>query len=902
MSIEVNNFPGARFYKSDLHLHTPASKCWKGEKNTQELEKIFAKLSSEHIEVVAITDHNSVENIEACKKLGKTKGIIIYPGTEVSTKEGHVLSIFGPNKNTEDIKNWLVRIGIKESEQGNAEVVAKDLEGKQLSIEKVFQSIEQEGGIAIAPHPNSRGTGFLEILKQKGKARMDAYNSPYLRGLELSSNNMPLLKLARGEISGYEKRYGCVVGSDAHSIEEIGQEYTYIKLGDFGIGALKQVFYDPDMRIRFKDEYPVKTHAWIEYLGVSQGFFDGTIFNFHPDMNSVVGGKAVGKSLLIELIKFALGIKSPLEKINQQSLDMMQARTCLGDGGTVIVYIQTSNGEEYRVQRTLSDLDCGPEVFYGDTETKVGYQVNKIFPCHIYSQNEVAQLGNNLPALLDWLDAFLDLNHEQTEIRRIRSEAKVLLKKLDEKHITALKIKPLEENKKELEEKKKLLDSKVKEPILQTFPQWQQEERQLRDMQTGLNKLVQDVIQPLEKINVEQYLPNKQEKTPNASTINKEREELLKLSTDFASAGEILKKAVQTKQKSLENYIAGWRGKYDKAKQEYTNVIQSAGVKNASALTSELDKCIQAIENTERELNNAKAARREETALEQTFFNTFIPAYIECFGKIFEKRLGKANQISGALEFFVKIGVQQMNDRTEFMNLVHDIARGSGLRKEQCDQIALKMTPVKLSEMIIAKNAKEFEQISGIAENKASVFIENVWSKSIDEEGLSHPSKIYQIMLTELKDTVTVELKVDEGVYKPMKDLSGGSKCTAILSVALVEGDYPLIVDQPEDALDNPFVFERIVKTVRKTKSNRQYIFATHNPNVAVASDADLIYCLKATASQGNIDKHGSIDNITTRDRVVANLEGGESAFRLRSQKYNIVIEDPNAIVIGMGK
>lgn len=665
---------------------------------------------------------------------------------------------------------------------------------------------------------------------------------------------------------------------------------------------LKQVFYDPDMRIRFKDEYPVKTHAWIECLGVSQGFFDGTLFNFHPDMNSIVGGKAVGKSLLIELIKFALGIKSPLEKINQQSLDMMQARTCLGDGGTVIVYIQTSNGEKYRVQRTLSDLDRGPEVFYGDTETKAGYQVNDIFPCHVYSQNEIAQLGNNLPALLDWLDAFLDLNPERTEIARIRLEAKGLLKKLDGKYITALKIEPLEKSIKELVEKKKLLDSKVKEPILQTFPQWQQEERQLREMQTGLNKLVQEVIQPLEEINVEEYLPNKQEKTPNASTINKEREELLKLSTDFASAGETLKKAVHTKQKSLENYIIGWRQKYDKAKQEYTNVIQSAGVKNASALTSELNKCIQAIEGTEKELNNAKVARREEIALEQTFLNTFIPAYTGCFGKIFEKRLGKANQISESLESFVKIGVQQMNDRTEFVNLVHDIAKGSGLRKEQCDQIALKMTPVKLGELIIAKNAKQFEQMSGIAENKAAIFIENAWSRSMDEEELARPSKIYQIMLTELKDTVTVELKVDEGTYKPMKDLSGGSKCTAILSVALVEGEYPLIVDQPEDALDNPFVFERIVKTVRKTKSNRQYIFATHNPNVAVASDADLIYCLKATASQGSIDKHGSIDDITTRDRVVANLEGGESAFRLRSQKYNIIIEDPNAIVIGMGK
>jgi len=153
-------------------------------------------------------------------------------------------------------------------------------------------------------------------------------------------------------------------------------------------------------------------------------------------------------------------------------------------------------------------------------------------------------------------------------------------------------------------------------------------------------------------------------------------------------------------------------------------------------------------------------------------------------------------------------------------------------------------------------------------------------------------------MFTELQDQVLVELKVADDAYKPMQELSVGSKCTAILSVALVEGSCPLIVDQPEDALDNPFVFEQIVKTVRRNKELRQFLFATHNPNVAVASDADLIYCLKATASHGGVDKHGSIDQVSTRDRVVTNLEGGRNAFALRTQKYDMVIDDPHGVVL----
>ena len=146
-------------------------------------------------------------------------------------------------------------------------------------------------------------------MKQKGTARQTVYNSPHLRGLEVGTDKDKILSFASGKVEGYEKKYGCIATSDAHRIEDIGKAFTYIKLGDFGIGALKQAFYDPAMRIRFPENYPFKSHAWIQRLEVSQGFFDGLKFDFHPDMNCLVGGKAVGKSLLIELVRFVLGIR-----------------------------------------------------------------------------------------------------------------------------------------------------------------------------------------------------------------------------------------------------------------------------------------------------------------------------------------------------------------------------------------------------------------------------------------------------------------------------------------------------------------------------------------------------------------------------------------------------------------
>lgn len=339
MTTTQGNFPGARFYKADFHIHTPASKCWQGSRDKVELQRIFERLRQKGIDIVAITDHNSVENIDQAKELGVEFQICVFPGVEVTTKEGHVLAIFDPQKPTQDIHDWLVRLGFTTSSLGDPETVAKNTSDEDLSITGVFKSIDREGGIAIAPHPNSKKTGFLEVLKQKGPARKGAYNAAELRGLELPKTSKTIPDIALGKLPGYNKKYGCIISSDAHSVDEIGNAFTYIKLGHFGIGALKQVFYDPGMRIRLPDQCPLSAHPWVKSLSVSQGFFDGVEFDFHPDMNGIVGGKAVGKSLPIEFIRFALGIESPIGAINQESHDKVWAQTCLGEGGIVTVHL-----------------------------------------------------------------------------------------------------------------------------------------------------------------------------------------------------------------------------------------------------------------------------------------------------------------------------------------------------------------------------------------------------------------------------------------------------------------------------------------------------------------------------------------------------------------------------------
>ena len=133
---------------------------------------------------------------------------------------------------------------------------------------------------------------------------------------------------------------------------------------------------------------------------------------------------------------------------------------------------------------------------------------------------------------------------------------------------------------------------------------------------------------------------------------------------------------------------------------------------------------------------------------------------------------------------------------------------------------------------------------------------------------------------------------VEGGVWEALDDLSTGQKATAVLLLVLLESDAPLIVDQPEDDLDNRFITEGVVPKMREEKRRRQFIFATHNANIPVLGDAELIAALSASGEAGRghaeipADCEGSIDSTTVRELVEEILEGGREAFEMRRLKY----------------
>ena len=146
--------------------------------------------------------------------------------------------------------------------------------------------------------------------------------------------------------------------------------------------------------------------------------------------------------------------------------------------------------------------------------------------------------------------------------------------------------------------------------------------------------------------------------------------------------------------------------------------------------------------------------------------------------------------------------------------------------------------------------------------------------------------ELFELQVIDVEDIIDVKLKVAKGSYRLLEELSHGQKCMVILMVALAQGAFPLLVDQPEDALHAPSIEEGIVSTLRSGRGARQCIFATRNANILVSADAEQIIALQADAQHGEVAGTGSLDRFDHRRLIIYHVEGGEEAFQRRQTMY----------------
>jgi ATPase subunit of ABC transporter with duplicated ATPase domains len=226
----------------------------------------------------------------------------------------------------------------------------------------------------------------------------------------------------------------------------------------------------------------------------------------------------------------------------------------------------------------------------------------------------------------------------------------------------------------------------------------------------------------------------------------------------------------------------------------------------------------------------------------------------------------------------VRVRVLRNADDLAYRTLLTEGLKGARVRNhDEILDTLLQLRPEQLAQFIQTNDHTGFDEASGFGSERTRRILD-AFRENIDPLTLE---------VVNIEDQVRIELNVaalEEPIFKDAAELSRGQKCTALLPLLLARTTNPLIIDQPEDNLDNHFIYETIVNSIQRLKGKRQMIFITHNANIPVLADAELVVVLNSDGKIGYIEKSGSVDEC--RDQIVDLLEGGERAFEMRRERY----------------
>ena len=216
----------------------------------------------------------------------------------------------------------------------------------------------------------------------------------------------------------------------------------------------------------------------------------------------------------------------------------------------------------------------------------------------------------------------------------------------------------------------------------------------------------------------------------------------------------------------------------------------------------------------------------------------------------------------------------------EFESFMQDKMHGTYLQDNLIENVCSRITPSELADLVLERNYQKIATTAKISSEWANKIVEKLCYWNILFE--------LQELAKQPKPIITVRTKSTPPKEIPMLQLSDGQRHTILLTIAmLAESNVPLVIDQPEDDLDNAFIFSSIVTTLRAIKERRQVILVTHNANIAVLGDSELILPMCRENDYGKTKDRGSIDTDATRQYVLNILEGGSAAFLRRKEMYN---------------
>jgi len=903
---------GSRWWKFDFHTHTPESDDYGKGQNQSELKNRTPKewlldYMKAGIDCVAVTDHNSgtwIDRLkEALSELEKEnhaafRPVYLFPGVEISVNGGiHLLAILGFEKGTSDIDRLLGAVGFTGTKGSSDAVTTR-------SFVQVVDAIVSANGIAIPAHVEEDNG----LFKQTGTTWLQASDRCDVFAMELVDGSFekpqPYLdqKLCWTE----------VLGSDAHhpsgkpGQKFPGSRFTWVKMGSPSIEGLQLALLDGPLSVLRSEGTPSdpNNHAAMalesieivsaRYMGRPQPF----AVRLNPWLNAIIGGRGTGKSTLIEFLRHVLrrvdelpdDLKPEFEKYGRIYLSREDGGLLRSDSAISVIY--RKNGMRFRIQwNPDGSLDPIQEES-DEIWTRAEGDIRQRFPVRIYSQKQIFQLAKTPLALLKIVDDAPEVEHLLWKQQWNAGEGRFLSLRAKAREIEA----GLSEERRlrgELDDVKRKLDifeQSGHADVFKTFQRRRRQQQAVDDWEKSwdgagdrLRQVAADIV------------PDLLEET-TFDMNSAEDAELREYSSKARDSLDAIRKTIAELALQADKAFTDWRTAKDKsswksAANAAVHAYQDLQAKEGAPDPAAYGEFVQRRQTIEQRLKNLEDRKKQVTELNAQA-EASLQQLIEHRRKITESRKTFLDDVLRDNQY-VRIQVVPYGARetveVEFRGLLQregggfekDIGApgGEGLlgdlygRDSGNGGIEQALAQIKCRVRKIASNQIDS---STVADQRFAKHVAKLQPESLDRLDLWFPEDSLDVQYSNPGDRQS---------FRPIQEGSPGQKTAALLAFLLSYGEEPLILDQPEDDLDNHLIYDLIVTQLREVKRRRQIIVVTHNANMVVNGDAELVIALEARGGQTQSESDGSLQEKTVRDTICNVMEGGRKAFEQRYRR-----------------
>ena len=928
------SFKGTRWFKCDLHLHTPASKCF--EDKTVTPEQWVEKAIEKGLKCVAVTDHNTGEWIDKIKIAAHDKNLFVFPGVEITcdTSKVHLLILFDTSKTSNDVNDFIIRCGIDRA----------NLAGQTArTINTIFQvaKLAHEHGAIIIPAHIDEFNGLSQISFDNVGI---FFELPYINAiqivhkeflsadLQINGNNSlkdylndyyakpdPQIDFAKIE-EWYKpvrrtisKNLAKTVFSDnphspgnlKHGLEGIGEKYTWIKMDETpSLEGLRQAFLLPKFRVQNCFVAPslpyTNPELWFKSISITNTTITDNAnpfkVEFSPQLNTVIGGRGSGKSSILRFIRGIFSRNADIEALGDILSDQTE------------FYKKTDS----RTQKGVLTDESVVEVefvrnksLYKIAATSITNSINQIITVYKFSSDSNSW---KIETAESFIDFFHFEQYSQKQIYEIAQEPNSLRERID----NSIEGMDILKNEREI--------------IIKSFFEKSASIRTMKQQVSGKGKLQTEISDLTEQIKfyqqsgIAEILLSKEKFTAQNKTLLNFISELKTRGTnletlissfdlddiDYSDFEDEYKTEISVLSKnaidglnSIKSELEVINGKIAELQRIFTAATLKSKWKidfdknqlSFDSKKEELEKQgINDISNFEK-LTNAKEAKEKDLV-------TIISIEINLENEILLRNqlkadyLLKTKEITTQRQGFVDVNMQDdkvrvyvkaFRNRNDFINKLRTIIRKEGSYQSDVDYLTDLCFNGNIEGTIevvrkIFLDIKQENAVTGVT----GYFVNLV--KSLSD------SQIDEIELLLPEDEIEIKYKpTGSTVFKPLSTASAGQKTTAILTFILSQGNTPLILDQPEDDLDNRLVYELVVDRLKQAKEHRQIIVVTHNANIPVNGDAEYILSMDSESKNLNIYCSGSVEQSEIKKEICDVMEGGEQAFEMRLKRYKMI-------------